>query len=235
MNRKEDPQFEERAEDVKRCLVEATANPPPAKVVTVSFDEKTGVQAKERIAPPQPMRHGQPQRLEFEYARHGILVLFAMMVVHSGVVLGRTLFNRTNPLTAAVLADWLAGLLAQGYERIHVVLDQLNTHFSHYLIEAVTQLCRLPLPPAAEIATGKQRRAWLSSPDKAIIFHFTPVHASWLNPIEIWFGVLARKVLRRGSFRSTEDLADRLQRFIEYYNQRLAHPYSFKLHKKRAA
>jgi transposase len=235
MNRKQDPEFDSRATDVKQCLVDATSGPPPANVITVSFDEKTGMQAKERIAPPQPMRPDQPERLEFEYARHGTLVLFAMMVVDSGRIVGATACNRTNPVTATVLGAWLARLLAEGYEHIHVLLDQLNTHWSQDLVNAIAQLCGLHPVAVEEMATGRQRRAWLSAPDNPITFHFTPKHASWLNPVEIWFGVLVRKVLRRGSFTSTQDLATRIDRFIAYYNDHLAHPYRFKLHRKRAA
>ena len=93
MNRKEDPEFEARATDVKACLVAAGKDP---KRVVVSFDEKTGMQAKERIAPDQLARPGQPARLEFEYERHGTLVLFAFQEIHSGKVRGVTASERTN-------------------------------------------------------------------------------------------------------------------------------------------
>jgi len=224
MNRKDDPEFEPRAQKVKDVLVQAQQDPSPEKV-TVSFDEKTGMQAKERIAPAQPMRPGQPVRLEFEYARHGTLVLFATMLVHSGEVIARTRSNRTNPVTAEVMSELFAELLEAGYKNIDVVLDQLNTHWSVELVKVVARLCGLPEPPAAAIKKGPQRRAWLEEPNKPIVFYFTPKHASWLNPIEIWFSVLARKVLRRGSFRSTTDLEGKVHRFIEYFNHKLARPY----------
>jgi hypothetical protein len=75
--------------------------------------------------------------------------------------------------------------------------------------------------------------AWLERDDKAIVFLFTPVHASWLNPIEIWFSVLARRLLRRASFESPADLTERLYAFITYYNQKLAHPYKLRLWRPR--
>ncbi|MDA2924219.1 IS630 family transposase [Acidobacteria bacterium AH-259-L09] len=233
MNRKADPEFDERASEVKDCLVSASSEPSGERV-TVSFDEKTGMQAKERVAPDQPLQAGRPARLEFEYERHGTLVLFAMMEVGSGQIRGYTDTTRTNAVTAGVLGSHLQGLLSAGCKRIDVVLDQLNTHWSDDLVQRVAGLCNLPKPEPEEVKTGAQRRAWLNDPSKPIVFHFTPKHASWLNPIEIWFGVLVGKVLRRGSFSSTTDLEGKVQRFIDYYNQELAHPYRFRRWKKAA-
>jgi transposase len=274
MNRKDDPDFEQRASEIKALVVEATAEeslteaksqqplvrdaepalelasvqaaaaaaPPepqalvplpeaaaaPKERVVVSFDEKTGMQAKERIAPDKPMKSGSPAKLEFEYKRHGTLCLFAMMLVHSGIVLGTMGSTRTNEDTAKVFAAFFELLLRSGYKKIDVIADQLNTHWSAELVAVVAGLCHLALPDPAQLGTGEQRRAWLSDPTHAIVFHFSPKHASWLNPIECWFGVLAKKVLRRGSFASTADLEQRVQRFIAYYNDKLAHPYTFK-------
>jgi transposase len=228
MNRKPQPDFDLMAARIKDQLVDATSSDASQLEVTISFDEKTGMQAKQRIYPDQLMRPGQPARQEFEYKRHGTLVLLAAMVVHTGEILAVTRTNRTNETTAKVLAGLFTQLLNNGHERICVILDQLNTHWSVALVQAVARLCGLPIPAESEIRTGAQRRAWLTRPDKAIVFLYTPKHASWLNPIEIWFGILSKKVLRRGSFRSTTDLDVQVQRFIEYYNKKLAHPYSFK-------
>ena len=226
MNRPDDPEFETRATNVKDRLVEATTTPDPARVV-VSFDEKTGMQATERIAPDQPPRPGRPTRREFEYRRHGTRVLFGLQVVTDGTIRHTVRATRTNPVTAEVLTDLLAELLDAGYRRIDVILDQLNTHWSVDLVERVARRCQLPTPPAAEIESGQQRRDWLEGGDKPIVFHFTPKHASWLNPIEIWFGVLVAKVLRRGSFPSCAALEARIAEFVEYFNRTLAHPYRF--------
>jgi transposase len=228
MNRKPQPDFDVKAAQIKDELVQATSDDRAAQEVTVSFDEKTGMQAKERIFPDQPLSPGRPTRQEFEYTRHGTLVLLATMVVHSGEILPAIRDRRTNEVTAQVLVELFTGLMEQGYERIKIILDQLNTHWSQVLVQSVARLCGLPIPEDSEIQTGRQRRSWLTRPDKPIVFVFTPKHASWLNPIEIWFGVLSKKVLRRGSFRSTTDLEQRVLRFIDYYNQQFAHAYTFK-------
>lgn len=228
MNRKPQPDFDTKAAQVKDELVQATSEERAAQELTVSFDEKTGMQAKERIFPDQPLSPGRPTRREFEYARHGTLVLLAAMVVHSGEIVPAIRSRRTNEVTAEVLVQLFTGFMKQGYERIKIILDQLNTHWSQVLVQSVARLCGLPIPEDSEIQTGRQRRAWLTRPDKPIVFVFTPKHASWLNPIEIWFGVLSKKVLRRGSFGSTTDLEQRVRRFVDYYNEHFAHTYTFK-------
>lgn len=102
------------------------------------------------------------------------------------------------------------------------MLDNLNTHWHELTCRAVARLSQCPLPP---VETGAQRKAFLVSTKKRIVFHFTPSHASWLNQIEIWFGTLARKLIRRGNFNSVADLENKIIEFIQYYDEHLAHPY----------
>lgn len=238
LNRKPDPDFDVHAEKVKEVLVEATSSEQDDSELVISFDEKTGMQAKERIAPDQPMKPGQPKRLEYEYKRHGTLVLFGLLVVNTGLVLGELRDNRTNETTAEVLGEQLDLLLnGAGFNRVTVVLDQLNTHCSLDLIEKVCELCELEWPGDEKLETMPQRRKWLSSESegKSVVFVFTPKHASWLNPIEVWFGVLSKKLLRRGSFNSTENLEEEVINFLNYYNEKLAHPYKFNSWRRKAA
>jgi transposase len=230
MNRKKDSDFENKASAIKECLVKATNEEPASSLeeIVVSFDEKTGMQAKERLAEDKPMRIGLVKRIEFEYKRHGTLVLFAFLMLSTGKVVGSFNSTRTSKDTAEVLKTLLKALLNKGYKKIHLVLDQLNTHWSKAVVEVLTELGGLEAPDSKKVKTGALRRKWLSDPDKNIVFHFTPKHASWLNPIEIWFGILVRKKLRYGSFRSLEDLQTQVEQFIDYYNEKMAHPFQFK-------
>jgi|SRR5579883_684435 len=235
MNRKADPEFDQRAAHVKQVLAHAVSPAADPEEAVLSFDEKPGIQALERIAQDKPMQLGRPVKQEFEYRRHGTLVLLAMMLIHTGPILGMVSPTRTNDDTARLLRMHLVLLLFRGFRRITIVLDQLNTHMSLDVVHMVASVCDLPLPDPTTLETMAQRRAWLESADKPIVFCFTPKHASWLNPIEIWFGVLARKALRRGSFSSLDDLRAKLYAFIEYYNEKLAHPYKLRQLKKKAA
>jgi hypothetical protein len=262
LNRPNDPEFDARAAHIKGLL--AGASPPltddvrktdvhfsePAPDLAsmrrmqrnrehralVSFDEKPGMQAKERIAPTMLVAPGRIAREEFEYARHGTMVLLALMVVQTGMVLARVLPHRGNVDTARVLDQMLRQLWKQGYTCADIILDQLNTHWSIDIVRVVAKHCRIAMPRPSQIASGTQRRAWLErSKSRRVALHYVPKHSSWLNPIEIWFSVLARKMLRRGSFESTDDLADQVMRFVDYYNEHLARPYHFKKYQLHAA
>ena len=101
-------------------------------------------------------------------------------------------------------------------------------HMSLDMVHAIAKLCGLPIPQESLLDSMLKRRAWLEDKEHPIRFLFTPKHASWLNPIERWFGLLARRVLRRGNFRSLEELDAHIQAFILYFNERLAHPYKLR-------
>lgn len=262
LNRPDDPEFDARAAKIKGLLAGASSpltdadrkapvrckGPAPDMAAMrrmrrtkehralASFDEKPGMQAKERIAPMLPVAPGRIARQEFEYVRHGTMVLFALMVVQTGIVLARVMPRRRNIETAQVLDQMLKQLWALGYTAVDIIADQLNTHWSVDAVRVVARHCHARMPHADRIATGRQRREWLEqSKRRRIVVHFIPKHSSWLNPIEIWFSVLARKLLRRGSFESTDDLTNQVKRFVDYYNQRLAHPYRFKKYQLQVA
>jgi DDE superfamily endonuclease len=104
------------------------------------------------------------------------------------------------------------------------IVDNLNTHMSLELCEMVAYLCGLPFHPK-ELKTMEQRREWLADPEHKHVFHYLPLHGSWLNQVEMWFSVLARQFLRRGDFTSIKEFEERLWRYMDEYNLEKAHPY----------
>ena len=236
LNRKEDSEYDARATEVTQVLCDATEAAPqtlecasdPLSHAVVSFDEKSGMQALERTAPDRPCKPGMPAKLEYEYRRHGTMTLLSLMHVNTGRISGFVLPQRTCDDTAMTLRMFLGMMLMQGYQRITVILDQLNTHLCMDVVRSVAMLCDEPMPDEDELDTRAKRRAWLETGGRRIRFLFTPRHASWLNPIEKWFSYLARRLLRRASFRSTQELTARVLEFINYYNEHLAHPYRFR-------
>ncbi len=195
---------------------------------TVSVDEKTGIQALERAAPTLPMEQGKVERQEANYIRHGTLMLTANFEVALGAVISPTVAPTRNEQDFAEhIARTVAG---DPPAKWTFVLDQLNTHQSESLVKLVDNLCDLRLDLGVKEESGilknmQTRRSFLEDPSHRIRFVYTPRHASWLNQIEIWFSMLARRVLRRGSFKSTEELRERLLAFIAYFNQTMAKPF----------
>jgi hypothetical protein len=190
-----------------------------------STDELTGIQALERAAPTKPMRPGCPERREHEYVRHGTLSLIATLNVATGAVVAPALGpTRTEADFAAHIAQVVDTDPEAGWL---FLADNLNTHQSETLVRLVADRCGLPADLGAKGRAGilrsqATRAAFLADPAHRISFLFTPKHTSWLNQIELWFSVLARRVIRRGNFTSADDLRQRILAFIAYFNRTAA-------------
>jgi putative transposase len=198
---------------------------------TISTDELTGVQALERKNPGLPMAPGKVERREFEYVRHGT----AAFIVSRDVVTGQVLAPHAG--TTRTEADFLAHLQAVVATdptalRWHVVVDNLNIHRSASLVHWVAAESDLDLDLGQKEKFGillnqRTRAAFLSDPTHRIVFHYTPKHCSWLNQIEIWLSILARKLLKRASFASLNELKAKVLSFIDYYNATMAKPFKW--------
>lgn len=196
---------------------------------TVSTDEMTGIQALERKSPTKPCRPGQIEKREFEYIRHGTQTLIANLEIASGQVIAPSIGpTRTEADFAAHILQTIATDPTANWT---FITDQLNTHQSESLVRLVAELCLLPdelgvKDKAGILKSMPSRAAFLSDPTHRIRFVYTPRHSSWLNQIEIWFSTLVRRLLKRGSFTSVQDLRQRLLDFIAFFN-RTAKPYKW--------
>ena len=183
------PEFEERCVEVCGLYVD-----PPENDLVVSIDEKTGIQAKAPTKPDTLPAPGKPARREHEYTRNGTQCLFAALKVHHGEVLGMASKTR-NRWDLIRFLEHLDGEipLVEG-QKVVAISDNLSTRGTE------------------EVAD------WLKAHPRWS-FQFTPVHASWLNQIEIFFSILHRQLLKHGVFTSEADLAEQMLAYIETYNQ----------------
>jgi transposase len=228
--REKDPVvFRERVEAVCDTYREAPALAREG-THTISTDEMTGLQALERSAPSQPMTYGRPERIESEYTRHGTLALIGNFDVTTGELIAptigptRTELDFVEHIARTVATDPEAGWI--------FVVDNLNIHSSEMLARFVAKACGIEEPLGRKNARGilksvASRQAFLSEKGHRIRFVYTPKHSSWLNQIETVFGVIMRKVIRRGSFTSVDDLESKLSNFIEYFNRVFAKPFQW--------
>src|SRR3984957_3728756 len=183
----DDPDFELKAADIIGLYVK-----PPQHAAVFCVDEKTAIQALDRLDPALPPSPGRLERPGFEYYRHGTLSLYAALNTKSGTVLGKTAARHTSQEFVAFLADLVANQ-PRGKE-IHLIADNLSAHKT------------------------KRVEQFLAVHSKVHI-HYTPTYSSWLNQVENWFARIEREVIARGVFTSVKDLARKLMRYIRHYNR----------------
>jgi hypothetical protein len=216
-----DPDFDAKAQDICRLYVQAPTLYQHGELV-ICCDEKTGMQILQRKYPTIPAQPGKPEKREHEYIRHGTRALMASFVVPTGEVVWDLGVTRTSVDFAAHLAH--VAFRFPDQKRFHWILDNLNTHWSLDVCELLARLNGVPCRER-DLRTGAERRAFLTDPSHKYVFHFTPKHGSWLNQVELWFGTLAKRWLKRGDFTSVEEFITRLQTYMDDYNTHRAHPY----------
>jgi len=183
-----DPEFESKAADIIGLYMN-----PPQHAAVFCVDEKTAIQALDRLDPVLPLSPGRAERHGFEYYRHGTLSLYAALNVKTGRVEGKTANRHASADFVAFLTE-LIGKTKWARE-IHIVLDNLSAHKTQAVSKFLKQ-------------------------HPKVRFHFTPTYSSWLNQVEIWFAKIERDVIARGVFTSVADLRRKLMKYIRAYAKR---------------
>jgi transposase len=191
----DDPDFETKAADVIGLYLA-----PPQHAAVFCVDEKTAIQALDRLDPVLPLSPGRIERHGFEYKRNGTLSLYAALDVKTGKVEGKTAERHTSVEFVDFLEQVVSGCKSE--QEIHIILDNLSAHKTSKVHEFLKRNPRVK-------------------------FHFTPTYSSWLNQVEIWFARLEREVIARGVFSSVQDLARKLMRYIRVYSK-TAKPFKWK-------
>ena len=194
----------------------------------ISVDEKTGIQAIERDYPTQPAQTGQVERVEYNYDRHGTQALIANFEIATGKIICPTVEDTRTEVDFLLHIQQTVKSDPNG--KWIFVSDQLNTHKSESLVEWIAKECAIEEDLGVKGKSGilknmTTRAEFLQDENHRIRFVYTPKHCSWLNQVEIWFGILSRRLLKRGEFKSTAELKERVLKFIDFFNENLAKPF----------
>lgn len=221
--------FTRRAQEVCDVYLQAPQNYDQSGVHTVSVDEATGLQANEKRAESLPPKPDQPAKEETQYTRHGAVCLTAAwdvvlgQVVHHNIQQTRTNDDFANFIEQTIGSD------PQG--RWVFVLDNLNTHSGEALVRLIARLEGIDPATLGDkkkrkgiLGSTASRQAFLGDPQRRLRFVYTPKHSSWLNQVEVIFGIIKRRALAGASFKSQAALIERITNFISYFNATFAKP-----------
>jgi transposase len=199
---------------------------------TICVDEMTGLQANQRRAETKLARPGQIAKSECQYTRHGTLSLTGSWDVVQGQMVHTTIEpTRNNDDFAQHIAQTIS---TAPNARWIFVMDNLNTHSGEPVVRLVSRLLGIDQESLGDkrrrrgiLGSARSRREFLSDPHHRIRFVFIPKHSSWLNQIEVVFGIVGRRIMRHGSFTSQADLREKLRTFIDYFNRTFAKPFNW--------
>jgi transposase len=183
----DDPQFETKAAEVIGLYLR-----PPQNAAVFCVDEKSAIQALDRLDPVLPLSPGRAERHGFEYYRHGTLSLYAALNTRSGEVIGKTADHHTSQEFVSFLRELVDS--QPPTKAIHIIADNLSAHKTKTVQEFLEENPRVAI-------------------------HYTPTYSSWLNQVELWFSKIQRDLIARGIFTSKLDLARKIMRYIRAYNQ----------------
>jgi transposase len=187
-----DPVFEKKMAEILELYLH-----PPRHCRGLCLDEKTHIQALERLPPTLSLRPGLVERQEFEYVRQGTVDLFAAFAVGTGQVFAQC----SQRHTTLEFRHFLRARRARDPDRRwHLIVDNAGFHKKQAVLD------------------------WCAAQRPKVTLHWVPTHGSWLNQVEMWCSILSRKCLRRASVRSTQDLRTLIHRFIKTWNTHFAHP-----------
>jgi transposase len=183
----DDPLFEAKASDIIGLYLK-----PPANAAVFCVDEKSAIQALDRLDRVLPLSPGRAERHGFEYKRHGTLSLYAALETRTGAIVGQTALRHTSAEFVAFLGELVAHQPAG--RAIHIIADNLSAHKTKGVAEFLQHHPQVSL-------------------------HYTPTYSSWLNQVELWFSKIERDLIARGIFTSVPDLRRKLMRYIRHYNK----------------
>ncbi|MFV1977281.1 MAG: IS630 family transposase, partial [Candidatus Scalindua sp.] len=199
-------------------LIELYFNPPNN---LYCFDECPGIQVLQRLSPDMQTESMKIRLEEFEYIRNGTIDVLAFYSVNTGKVYAGCRRNHTKETLVEVFESQLK--IAHSSEPLHYIMDNLYSHCCYELCELIAKYSNVDCPSEKELDTMQKRREWLMGDSKRIIFHYTPFHGSWLNQVEIWFGILNAKCLHE-SYSPPEAMYKTINEFNELWNTLLAKP-----------